>query len=359
MTPSRSRPFDAHLPGAHSEPQESGEYAIGTAATCALDVFERNAHKPLHKQLIRGLCSATGAKNAFCFAGRALVTRAMFGSNFPNGLGGDTSEPLLLGPIPSGLTSHAVSVLEPSSPGWQEVTAVLGGGLEGNFIVCPLGLDEMVEGFVGVVVPPGTPVDLRPVRLIGPVLNSLFESFLARRRLERYRELSCSTRNVSGLFCLIEHTLKQLIWCGTFPEDPALEAQAFDEGPRLVRAVLSMLEAPSNEGPVSAPQLGLGSLVRVERPAALQSFGRGSFVAAVIQPYEARRRSPVSLLSRRERQIARLLIAGYTGINAAAILGVTENTMRTYVKRLYTKLGVSSRSELTRKIGTELGMREP
>ena len=53
-------------------------------------------------------------------------------------------------------------------------------------------------------------------------------------------------------------------------------------------------------------------------------------------------------LSRREREIARLLVAGYSGVNVAAIAGLSENTVRTYVRRLYTKLGVSNRTEATR-----------
>ena len=40
-------------------------------------------------------------------------------------------------------------------------------------------------------------------------------------------------------------------------------------------------------------------------------------------------------LSKREREIARLLVAGYSGVNVAAISGLSENTVRTYVRRLY------------------------
>jgi DNA-binding CsgD family transcriptional regulator len=55
-------------------------------------------------------------------------------------------------------------------------------------------------------------------------------------------------------------------------------------------------------------------------------------------------------LSRREREIARLLVAGYSGVNVAAISGLSENTVRTYVRRLYGKLGVSNRADLVRKL---------
>jgi DNA-binding NarL/FixJ family response regulator len=35
-------------------------------------------------------------------------------------------------------------------------------------------------------------------------------------------------------------------------------------------------------------------------------------------------------------------------VNVAAVLGLSENTIRTYVRRLYRKLGVYSRLELAR-----------
>ena len=50
------------------------------------------------------------------------------------------------------------------------------------------------------------------------------------------------------------------------------------------------------------------------------------------------------------REIARLLVAGYSGVNVAAISGLSENTVRTYVRRLYAKLGVNNRADLVRKL---------
>jgi len=55
-------------------------------------------------------------------------------------------------------------------------------------------------------------------------------------------------------------------------------------------------------------------------------------------------------LSKRERDVARLLVAGYSGVNVAAISGLSENTVRTYVRRLYTKLEANNRADLVRKL---------
>jgi DNA-binding CsgD family transcriptional regulator len=54
------------------------------------------------------------------------------------------------------------------------------------------------------------------------------------------------------------------------------------------------------------------------------------------------------LLSPRERQVARLLVDGYSSVNVAALCGVTPNTVRTLMRRLYRKLGVRNRADLVR-----------
>jgi DNA-binding NarL/FixJ family response regulator len=56
-------------------------------------------------------------------------------------------------------------------------------------------------------------------------------------------------------------------------------------------------------------------------------------------------------LSNRERRIAQLLAGGYSVVNAAAILSLSESTIRTYVRRIYQKLEITNRADLTRKAG--------
>lgn len=57
-------------------------------------------------------------------------------------------------------------------------------------------------------------------------------------------------------------------------------------------------------------------------------------------------------LSTREREIAQLLVDGYAALNAAAVLELSENTVRTYVRRLYKKLNVSNRADLVCRLLT-------
>jgi len=51
-------------------------------------------------------------------------------------------------------------------------------------------------------------------------------------------------------------------------------------------------------------------------------------------------------LSPREAQIVKLLCAGHKNYSAACTLGISAATVRTYLSRLYAKLGVSDRFEL-------------
>ena len=56
------------------------------------------------------------------------------------------------------------------------------------------------------------------------------------------------------------------------------------------------------------------------------------------------------VLTKREAEIASLLTRGRTNKQIAGELGISENTIKTFVKRLFIKLGVHSRSELISEI---------
>jgi DNA-binding CsgD family transcriptional regulator len=58
----------------------------------------------------------------------------------------------------------------------------------------------------------------------------------------------------------------------------------------------------------------------------------------------------VSRLSPREREVAQLLVDGYSNVNIAALCGLSTNTVRTFMRRLYDKLGVFNRADLVREL---------
>jgi DNA-binding CsgD family transcriptional regulator len=55
-------------------------------------------------------------------------------------------------------------------------------------------------------------------------------------------------------------------------------------------------------------------------------------------------------LSHREQQIAKLLCEGHDSINVAALTGLSEHTVRTYIRRAYRKLQVNNRADLVRRM---------
>lgn len=57
-------------------------------------------------------------------------------------------------------------------------------------------------------------------------------------------------------------------------------------------------------------------------------------------------KTPVNLLTRREQEIAQLLLAGYSSPRIAAMLEIKLNTVKAHNKNIYGKLGINSRPEL-------------
>jgi len=54
----------------------------------------------------------------------------------------------------------------------------------------------------------------------------------------------------------------------------------------------------------------------------------------------------ILLLSRREQQVANMVVEGLTNQEIAGKLGVSAHTVKNHLFRIYEKLGISSRMEL-------------
>lgn len=74
-----------------------------------------------------------------------------------------------------------------------------------------------------------------------------------------------------------------------------------------------------------------------------------SALVLVLDPW-SRPRDPLSRLTAREAQVAEYLIAGATLSEAANALEISPETAKTHAKKIYEKLGVSSRVELARVV---------
>ncbi|GAA1802177.1 hypothetical protein GCM10009682_25020 [Luedemannella flava] len=66
-------------------------------------------------------------------------------------------------------------------------------------------------------------------------------------------------------------------------------------------------------------------------------------------PSHGRERSALPALSRREREVIELLVAGVSNADIAEALALAEKTVRNHVTRIYRKLGVRNRREATRQ----------
>lgn len=57
------------------------------------------------------------------------------------------------------------------------------------------------------------------------------------------------------------------------------------------------------------------------------------------------RKESVVKLSPREREVVSWLAQGYSYAQIAAQLDISENTLKTHIKRIYSKLGVHNRTQ--------------
>ena len=105
-----------------------------------------------------------------------------------------------------------------------------------------------------------------------------------------------------------------------------------DEGPALTNALASV------NSPSLAPYIRR-----------LQALGRPRHVAAAMSV------AAVDDLSQREQEVLRLLARGLSNQQIASNLVVSENTVKTHVKNIYAKLGVTSRTQAI-ALGRERGI---
>ena len=173
-------------------------------------------------------------------------------------------------------------------------------------------------------------------------LNSYLQSVLAELDAQVLLECCSSAAAKDGVFALLRGDGTEIAWVGSYPKDQALE---------------DVLLTALGQSDATTALTDNASFVN----ALNQRFFNLEFAVTTVRLNERdacchrvvvmRRRSSVSQgLSERERQVGVLLAEGYTVVNTAAILNLSESTVRTYVRRLYKKLSVSSRTDLVRQL---------
>jgi DNA-binding CsgD family transcriptional regulator len=156
---------------------------------------------------------------------------------------------------------------------------------------------------------------------------------------------------ISGIVYVVDRDKKCIVWAadreGGIEWDEDVEAI---EGQLVEAAERSLAARARRDALPTPPRLSCGTLVSVAEIDGEPVFGGAR--CAVLRVERAQRPAAIEGLSKREREIARLLVAGYSGVNVAAIAGLSENTVRTYVRRLYAKVGANNRADLVRKLVT-------
>jgi DNA-binding CsgD family transcriptional regulator len=198
--------------------------------------------------------------------------------------------------------------------------------------------------------PPFTPDDVAVLEGLAPFIVAGTRSQLAYDELAREASALRALGRVTGTLYVIDRDAKRILWAADRERglDWAEDVLALEDG-LVIAAEKSLDSRARGEALPTPPRLPNGVLVAVAKIDGDPVFGGARCAVVRVEPADGK---PPAMegLSRREREIARLLVAGYSGVNVAAIAGLSENTVRTYVRRLYQKLAVNNRADLVRKL---------
>ncbi|HEY0194067.1 MAG TPA: helix-turn-helix transcriptional regulator [Kofleriaceae bacterium] len=183
------------------------------------------------------------------------------------------------------------------------------------------------------------------IEALGRELRELREKCFEHERRELVLR---SLRNVTDACCVLDREARRVRWIHDLRADqPCARDTGHDEA-SFVELAERFHQAADDQLPYAAV-VGRTTVVRTVDLGCPAEFGGARCLAVALSYFDG----DPSKLSTRERQIAQLLANGYSTVNAAAILSLSENTIRTYVRRLYRKLEITNRADLTRKC-TEL-----
>lgn len=190
--------------------------------------------------------------------------------------------------------------------------------------------------------------DVQKLEALGGFVVAGIRAQIAYDELSREAAALRAFSKVSGTLYVIDRDRKKVLWAANRDRGVEWEADVLSVADHVVDAAEQSLAARAKGDAVpTPPRLPAGAVVAVAKIDGDPVFGGARCAVLRVEPQD---KAPIEGLSKREREIARLLVAGYSGVNVAAISGLSENTVRTYVRRLYQKLGVSNRADLVRKL---------
>ncbi len=195
---------------------------------------------------------------------------------------------------------------------------------------------------------PFTDQDARTLEALAPFVVAGARAQMAYDELSREAAALRAFSRVSGTLFVVDRESRRVVWAANREHGVEWDQDVFPIEEHIVEATeRSLALRAKNEAIPTPPRLPSGAVVGVAKLEGDPVFGSAKCAVLRVEPQDDR---ITKNLSRREREIARLLVAGYSGVNVAAISGLSENTVRTYVRRLYQKLGVANRADLVRKL---------
>lgn len=194
-----------------------------------------------------------------------------------------------------------------------------------------------------------TQADVERLEALGPFVAAGARAQIAYDELSREAAALRAFSKVSGTLFVVDRERRKVLWAANRDRGIEWETDVVPIADHVVDAAEQSLRARAKgEALPTPPRLPSGAVVAVAKIEGDPVFNNAKCAVLRVEPQE--KAAPIEGLSKREREIARLLVAGYSGVNVAAISGLSENTVRTYVRRLYQKLGVANRADLVRKL---------
>lgn len=198
---------------------------------------------------------------------------------------------------------------------------------------------------------PFEPHDVAQLEALSPFVLSAARAQLAFDDVSREATALRALLPGSSTLLVLDRDLPAVLWAANRERGVDWEVDIAPNVRAIAYATEQALEAKSRGDALpTPPALPFGTIASVAKLEGDPVFGGARCAVVRVQSTTRAATKPLEGLSRREREIARLLVAGYSGVNVAAIVGLSENTVRTYVRRLYAKLGVASRAELVRTL---------
>jgi DNA-binding CsgD family transcriptional regulator len=191
--------------------------------------------------------------------------------------------------------------------------------------------------------------DVKKLEAMGPFVVAGARAQMAYDELSREAAALRAFSKVHGTLFVVDRERKKVVWAANRDHGVEWESDVIPIHDHIVDAAEQSLEARKKGDAIpTPPRLPSGAVVAVAKIDGDPVFNNAKCAVLRVEPQA--KPAPIEGLSKREREIARLLVAGYSGVNVAAISGLSENTVRTYVRRLYQKLGVANRADLVRKL---------